>query len=399
MPDLDLEKLLALLKDPHSESQAIAALAGVPREEAGRAARLLMALPKAKPEEVLTLPGPLAAAFARAAFAASRVDLLLALCGHAAKEVAKEAKRSLHLLRIRGVDVPEAPRPAAPAPFSLPKEPPLPALSSGVDGRGEHAIWLPRSLPGRGVEVAQAVLSDEKGILELKVGVLGRKDWRTFAKEITSQAKESGVVAMPQETAHALIAEARARNEESGQRVPDGTDLWMNQLGPALPPPAPGSSLPKLPEAEERVALSRSDRLHAMPGFDSFIASTDFLQRVAAKLEEVEVSPLYIDERQRTSQAEHVLDEAVEEYLDAKARKRLAHRLLAAADHLLALGVPDGANSAAATSRALESGLPGRDIPFARPLVSKAFAKRAPPAKAESPEPSPPASPLILSSR
>src|SRR5512142_436467 len=98
MANLDPEQLLALLRDPNVESQEIAARAGVPREEAGRAARLLMTLPKAKPEDVATLPGPLALALGRAALAASRVDLLGALAAHAEKDVAKEAKRCLHVL-------------------------------------------------------------------------------------------------------------------------------------------------------------------------------------------------------------------------------------------------------------------------------------------------------------
>src|SRR5512144_2805522 len=103
MSNLDPDQLLALLRDPNVESQEIAAQAGVPREEAGRAARLLMVLPKAKPEEVLSLPAPLAIAVARAALAASRVDLLSALAGHAEKDAAKVAKRCLHVLRARGL--------------------------------------------------------------------------------------------------------------------------------------------------------------------------------------------------------------------------------------------------------------------------------------------------------
>src|SRR5512147_2996675 len=167
MPNLDPDQLLALLRDPNVESQEIAARAGVPREEAGRAARLLMVLPKAKPEDVVTLPGPLALALTLAAHAISRIELLATLATHAEKEVAKEAKRCLHVLKTRGVAVPEVPRPAAPAPPPPPAEAPLLALASTVDGHGERVVWLPRNVPGRGIEVAQAVLSDERGLLSL----------------------------------------------------------------------------------------------------------------------------------------------------------------------------------------------------------------------------------------
>jgi hypothetical protein len=314
--------------------------------------------------------------------------------------VAKEAKRSLHLLRSRGVEVPEAPRPAAPAPATLPAEPPLAALASGVDGRGERAVWLPRTLPGRGVEVAQAILGDDRGLLELQVGVLGRKEWRALAKDLLERGAAGGVVEISRERAHAFIAAARALNERTGQRVPDGTDIWLYPLGPAPALPPPGAELVPLSEEEERKALSTSDRLHGLPGFKGWLADQDFLSKVAAKLDEVQVSPLYIDERQRAGQAEHVVSEAVEEYLDPAHREKLAARLLAAGDHLLALGLPEAARSAAAASRALAEGVPGRDIPFARLLVEKPFAQRPPaPTPAESAPLEPSGSSLIIAPR
>ena len=75
-----------------------------------------------------------------------------------------------------------------------------------MDGRGERAIWLPRSLPGRGVEVAQAILSDDRGLMELQVGMLSRKEWRALAKDLAERGAAGGVVEVPRERAHAWIA-------------------------------------------------------------------------------------------------------------------------------------------------------------------------------------------------
>ncbi len=398
MPTLDPDQLLALLRDPNVESQEIAAQAGVQREEAGRAARLLMVLPRAKPEEVVSLPGPLAIALARAALAASRVDLLSALAGHAEKEVAKEAKRCLHVLRTRGVDVPEAPRPPAPTPAAPTPEPPLAALASVLDGHGERAVWLPRPLPGRGIEVGQAVLSDERGLVSLQVGLVGRKEWRAFSRDIMERGEGVGVAEVPRERVHAWIAQARALNERSGQRVPDGTDLWLNQLGAAASLPPPGQGLPPLGEEEEREALAASGALHEQPLFRGWLADEDFLRKTAARLDEVQVSPLYIDERQRRAQLDRVVADAAEEYLDPGRRERLSARLLAMADHLLERGDAAGARSAAATARAVAAGRPASSIPFARMLVEKAFA-RSGAAPDEGPGEDRPSSPLILAPR
>jgi hypothetical protein len=398
MPTLDPDQLLALLRDPNVESQEIAAQAGVPREEAGRAARLLMVLPKAKPEEVASLPGPLAIALARAALAASRVDLLAALAGHAEKEAAKEAKRCLHVLRARGLDVPEAPRPPAPSPAAAPPEPPLAALASAADGHGERAVWLPRVLPGRGIEVGQAVLSDERGLLSLQVGVVGRKEWRVFARDIMERGAAVGVGEVPRERVHSWIAQARAQNERSGQRVPDGADLWLNQLGPAAPAAAPGAALPPLAEAEEPEALSASGALHDLPLFRGWFADEDFLRKIAARLDEVQVSPLYIDERQRAAQVERVLADAAEEYLDPGRRERLSARLLGMAEYLQERGDAASSRAAAAAARALAAGRPASVIPFARLLVEKAFSRSGPAPDQANPA-EPPVSPLIVAPR
>lgn len=398
MAPLDPDRLLALLRDPNVESREIAAEAGVPREEAGRASRLVAGMARAKPEEVATLPGVLAVAAARAALAASRADVLAALAGHAEKEVAKEAKRGLHLLKTRGVAVPESPRAALPAP-ALPPDPPLPAYASAIDGQGERAVWLPRAVPGKGIEIGQAVISDTQGLLELQVGVIGRKEWRGLARGLLSHGAAMGVGEIDRERARSLVLAARALNDRSGQRVPEGADLWVAQLGPApAPPPDPAQAFAPLPEEEEREALAASAKLHDLPLMKGWLAEEPFLRGLAARLDEVAVSPLYVDERQRAEQMARVLAEAVDGYFDGERRRLLAARLFAVAEHLSERGDPAHTHVAAATARALAAGTPAAAIPFARLLVEKAF----PPAGPSGPAPAPqaePASPLIVAPR
>src|SRR6266511_810844 len=240
MIQLDTDRVLEMLRDPNVESRDVAAAAGVSREEAARAARVVLGIAKASPEETTTLPAPLALAAARAALAAGRADVLAALATHAAKEVAKEAKRGLHLLQSRGVAVPEPPRAPAPAPAIAP-EPPLPAYATAIDGQGERAVWLPRVVPGKGVEIAQAVLSDVHGLLELQVGVIGRKERRALVKGLVEKGAAMGVGEIDRARAASLVAAARAQNDRSGRRVPEGADLWLAQLGPAAPVAEPAA--------------------------------------------------------------------------------------------------------------------------------------------------------------
>jgi hypothetical protein len=373
----DPDRLLTLLRDPNVECQEIAAETGAPREEVGRAARLLHGLARARPDEVASLPAPLAGALARAAFAGERTDLLAALAGHASKDVAKEAKRALHVLRTRGVAVPEPVRPAPPPPAPA-QEPLLPAYATAVDGHGERAIWLPRNVPGKGIEIAQAVVSDERGLLELQVGLLGRKEWRAFAKGLLERGAGMGVGEIDRGEAHALVAAARARNETTGQRVPDGADLWLAQLGPAAPLADHAARFPPLPEEEERAALAASGALHELPLLRAWLADEDYLRRVAARLDEIGVSPLYLDERQRADQLARTVTDAVDAYLDPARRAVLAARLFSVADHLDRRGDLASARAAGAAARAIAAGAPAREIPFARLLVEKAFPAASP---------------------
>lgn len=378
MTDLDADALLAMLRDPNRESQEIATAAAVPREEVGRACRLVMGIAKARAEEVLTLPAPLALAALHAAAAAGRADVIAAAAGHPGKEVAKEGKRMLYLLRTRGMAVPEAPRSAPPPPLPSP-EVLFPCYVSALDGHGERALWISRSVPGKGVEIGQAVLSDRKGLIELHLGMLGRKEYRAFGRDLLDRGRGMGVVELDRELAKGLAASARALNESSGNPPPAGADAWLAGLGPAAPPPDPAARFPALPDAEERAAVEASGKLHELPLVRGWLADEEALRALARKLDEIGVSSLYLDERQRREAAARAVADAVTAHFDGAHRALWSSRLFALADHLERGGDPGSARLAAASARALRAGTPAEQVPFARLLVEKAFPGTPPP--------------------
>lgn len=392
MPNLDPDALLSMLRDPNRETQEIAAAAGVPREDAARAARLALGLAKAKPQEFLSLPAPLAVALLRGAAAAGRADVLAAAAAHPQKDVSKEGKRALYVMKLRGMAVPEPARAATPAPIAAP-EPPVPCFASTVDGHGERAVWIGRSVPGKGIEVGQAVLSDEKGLLELHVALLGRKEYRNFTKDVVERGRNMGVAEIDREQAKALVAAARALNGTAGQPPPAGADAWLSRLGPAAAPPDPSAGFAPLAEEEERAAVEASARLHALPLLRGWLADERALRGLAQKLDEIAVSSLYLDEQQRAEAAARALAEAVTALCDEAGRARWSSRLFAVADHLARAGDGEHARIAAATARALRGGTPAERIPFARQLVEKAFPAVAAPSSAAGPRAAPPAAP------
>jgi hypothetical protein len=385
---LDLDALLALLRDPNSESRQIAEAAGCSREEAGRASRIAIGIARAKAEDAVTLPGPLAATVARAAIAAARVDLLLSLALHPSKEAAKEAKRGLHLLKARGLEVPEPPRATAlPGPPRALPEPPLQAYASAIDGHGERAVWLPRVLVGRGIEIAQAVLSDARGLVELQIGVLGRKEWRVFARGLLERGASMGVAELDGSLVIGMIVAARALNERADQIVPAGADAWIAQLDPAAPLPDAAAAFPPLPEEEEREAVAQSGKLHDLPLLRGWLADEALLRGVAATLDEIAVSPSFSGDTERASEMVRVISDALASWFDAERTERFAARLFETAAHLERAGDSAHARLAAAAGRALRRGVPPHRIPVARLLLQKAFPAASPGAGLPTPGP------------
>jgi hypothetical protein len=386
MHHFDVDALLRMLRDPNCETAEIAQASGAPREAAGRAARLVLGIAKAKPEDLVSLPTPLALAVLQAAEGAGRADLLAAAAGHPSKDVAKDGKRRLYVLKTRGVAVPELPRATPPPPVAVP-EPPLPCFASSVDGRGERALWIARSVPGKGIEVAQAVVSDVRGLADLHLGVLGRKEFRAFCRDLVERGRTMGVAEIDREAAKSLAAAARELTRSAGGSPPEGADAWLSRLGPAAPPADPAVGFAALPEPEERAAVEGSARLHDLPLLRGWLADEEGLRAVARKLDEIAVSSLYLDERQRAEASLRAVEDAVATVLDGPWRERWASRLFAAAEHLQRAGDPAHARVAAATARALRAGASPQAVPFARRLVEKAFPAPAEPAALAPPPP------------
>jgi hypothetical protein len=262
-----------------------------------------------------------------------------------------------------------------------------------VDGQGERAVWIARAVPGRGIEVGQAVISDVLGLLDLQVRLLGRKEFRAFARDVAEKGRAMAVAEVEPGRARALVAQARALNESSGRPLPEGADAWLAGLGTPAPAEDLPDRFPALPEEEERAAVEGSAALHQLPVLRGWLADEDLLRDLARRLDEIAVSPLYLDERQRAEQAARAVAESAERWLDEPRRRRLSSRLLAAAEHLEVLGDAGSARAAAAVARAVAAGAPASRIPFARLMVEKAFPARPPP-------PAPrPSEPLIVAPR
>jgi hypothetical protein len=228
-------------------------------------------------------------------------------------------------------------------------------------------------VPGRGLEVAQAVCSDRRGLVELHLGLVGRKEWRAFVKGLLERGGAMGVAELSWGEGHARIAAARALNERTGQRVPEGCDHWLGQLGPAPAPVDPAAALRPLDGEVERAALAASAALHDLPLLRGWLGEEPFLREVATLLDGVEKAVPAPDPAEKAERLQALVREAVERYYTPDRRALLAGRLLQVAAWFAGAGQADHADRAGAAARALSAGRPPAEVPFAVRLIEKAF--------------------------
>lgn len=251
------------------------------------------------------------------------------------KSLAKPARRGLHLLRTRGAKVP-APEPRAfrvRGPYAGEAQPP--SLATAIDGAGERMVFLVRAgVDGSGLDVFQARLSEERGLVDFVGGALGRKEWRAHERGILD---ERGVVAARVPGAHArlLVERAYQRSVEEKRALPKSFAEARLGLGPAVEPARhPVLDLaPPLPLDEARPRFAELIRLDVV---SAWMPSEALLDELDLEVGQISTSRLIVDPAQRLEQLGAALARLADRALAGPFRARLAERLLESA-YLLAL--------------------------------------------------------------
>jgi hypothetical protein len=376
--ELGTEELLALLRDASLRPESIceeiecAGSTGCSAAAIAEARGLLAALADdaAQAKALVGLPELLGGALLRAAGEAGHQALLVAVASGPHKGHAKEAKRELQRLKQRGVKVADLAPQGAPVVRSLPEEEVPACYASSIDAYGERAVWFAR--PGRsGIELAQVVFSDVKGILAADPLVLSRKQHREFVKKLPRGSVVTVVEVSP---AHArqLVAEAEAEGARNGFSPPASYARALRILGaaPEEKPQPPAAGLDYGPDGELPHQLAGA-ALFTDPLFLAWIPEEEALRAFAAKADEIAQSRLYADEAQRQEARAQAVAEASAAYFNPARRARYARRLHEMAHVLSGEGRLDAARTALATARALDSGGPAE--PFCHALFTHAL--------------------------
>jgi hypothetical protein len=228
------ESIVAEMEDAGAKAYPVASLA------ATRAALASLAVDHL--DAIIILPPELRSLVLDAAVTAQAVPLISALANCSDKSCVKDAKRSLHALKSRGLKV-EAPKPVA-APAAAPTVDASATLMSSVDGDGRRIVFLSGAVRG-GYDVAQILLSDEHGVISAEMLPLGRKEYRRFMDRLAA-LEDMLVVETPRPYVRHLIAKALDRNARAGRPIPPTFNDAAFLLGPAVAPQqSPGRALPR----------------------------------------------------------------------------------------------------------------------------------------------------------
>jgi hypothetical protein len=356
--------------------------------EAWKTARAVL-LGQASPEAAEALPEPLLLALLDALVAERRAGPLERLAASAHKATAKAARRAQYRLRSAGVatERPAAPAPVAPVAPEPTAEPP--SLLSPPDGAGEFLLLLARPVRG-GLALHELVLSDELGVVAHLEAESSRSGWRRSLRE----ARQRPVREISLGEAKLLLAEAVRCNLATRSPLPRGTEELLRRLE-VVPSTSAPEPLPLPVEGDALLALEAA-RLHEEPELRGWLPPESELKLLAARVQEVQTSPLALSESQRAEQLQERVRAMAQAFFTPERSRLYARRLWLTADLFERSGRAPLAQLARAEARRLFHQAPGLTSRFAEALYTKllkAPAAAGPALSAPSAAPTAPAAP------
>jgi hypothetical protein len=263
--------------------------------------------------------------------------LLAALFGSAPDKARRKAlKRTLHLLKTRGMLVPDELLPREEVRLRQKPAAAVKALATPVLGSGDGYLILtgPKEILGGNFLVA--LVHDKSGLKEVHLlNLKGRQE-----KELWDYYRQHGLTEwfpVPGPYAVRLLEEAYGR--ETAQAPAKSTygslreKIWKNWGRPEEAPDLE-QELPPLDPAERSRLLEQSRQLAAHPLFYTWLPEIDEITPWFEKLQEVQQSPLVLSEAQKQVRIDALYDEATQALYPPESRSLWRSRLLTMAYYL-----------------------------------------------------------------
>ncbi len=300
--------------------------------------------------------------------------LLAALFGAEADKVRRKAlKRALHLLKTKGVPVPEDLLPREEAVSQrTPGRGPVLAHISQILGNGDRYVILEGPKEVLGGNFLVSLVSDIEGFKEchlLSVKPRERREfWDHFKEGLVELAPAPPAYAVRLlEEAEALKPDAEGVNRYRSLRP----KIWQ-EWGRPEDAADLEALLPPLPPGEQSRLADQSRELAFNPLLPTWLPGPEEIAPWVEKLREVQESPLVLTDQQRQARVNDLVDEAVSGLYPPETRDLWRRRLLDTAYFLDLKGLGAEARVAQAAAQDLAAGARGPlagESPFLKALV------------------------------
>jgi hypothetical protein len=303
--------------------------------------------------------------------------LLVALFGEARDKVRRKAlKKTLHLLKTRGVMVPEDLLPKEAVSVGAARPGAFAAYVTPIFGNGESYVILegpPEILRGN---FLVSLINDREGFRECVLLNLKRKQEAEFWEHFREQGFKD-LLSPPPAYAVSMLDAAYTAHPDSPGASQFGAlreKIFQNWGRPEAAPDLE-SALPAVNPGERTRLLEESRKLALDPLFNSWLPGPEEITPWLTKLLEVQDSPLVLSDQQKQVRSDAVLEEATQALYPPETRADWGRRLKAMAYYLYLNGREENSRAAAAAAADLSeperSALAGENF-FLKGLVQYA---------------------------
>ena len=293
------------------------------------------------------------------------------------KTARKVIRRAKHFLRSRGIDLPKTAPEAKVVTLPTLEESFNTAAVTPIDPSGTRLLFIVEENPAGGLRLFEVTVSEDRGILGVRVYSAGRSKVRNFLKGL-----KAGAVAEV-DLVKALIARAVARHP-ADRPMPASLSEWRGHLvdAEALTASTPGdAAFEELGDSEELdadfvIELAKKGEVGPWP------PETKALEEVAQKIQDRLDGPIVLNEKQKMDQVNEIIDESLEKFFGETRGLKMSERYKESAYIHWKQGSLETAKACLAAARAFLDQPPTRNA-VARYLVETPLSSVLPKAKEE----------------
>ncbi len=278
--------------------------------------------------------------------------LLAALFGETQDKVRRKAlKKTLHLLKTRGVAVPNDLLPKEEISVGAPRPGTAAAFVTPIFGNGESYVILegpPEILRGN---FLVSLINDQEGFRECVLLNLKRKQQTEFWEHFHEQGFKD-LLSPPPTFAVSMLEAAYMAHPDSPGASQYGAlrERIFQHWGRPEVAPDLELALPAVNPGERTRLLDESRKLALDPLFHSWLPGPEEIAPWLTKLQEVQDSPLVLSDQQKQVRIDAVLDEATRALYPPETRADWGRRLLTTAYYLHLMGRKEDSRAARAAA-------------------------------------------------